>query len=89
MMHPSRRITIARDDLSISEGRHVLARYRVRINPASPPSLDLIAYGPDEGTALAIYRLDGDHLTICSDPNVRPTTFDVKQHGRVMVLRRR
>jgi uncharacterized protein (TIGR03067 family) len=90
MMRPSTRVTIARDELSISTGRRAQARYRVRINSAtSPPSLDLIANGLDEEPALAIYRLDGDRLTICSDPSERPTTFDVKQRGRVMVLRRR
>lgn len=37
-------------------------------------------------TVLGIYRLDGDHLKLCTDPTVRPTTFDTQGKRRDTVL---
>lgn len=88
-MSPQTRVLIERDVMSVLSGGRMCRRYVVRINPGSPPSLDLIENGGGEDSLLAIYRLDGDHLIICYDPDERPTSFDVKQRCRVMVLRRR
>ena len=37
-------------------------------------------------TVLGIYSLDGDNLKICTDPSVRPTTFQTKGKRRDTVL---
>jgi uncharacterized protein (TIGR03067 family) len=37
-------------------------------------------------SVLGIHRLDGDILMLCTDPTVRPTTFETKGKPRETVL---
>ena len=59
----------------------------------TPKEIDLTALdGQEKGTtAAAIYKLDGDRLTIClpyfaKDPSVRPTEFKADKGGDFMLL---
>jgi uncharacterized protein (TIGR03067 family) len=54
----------------IDRSNHVVDSGRYLVNAAaSPPTMDIVGRdGPNAGrTMLAIYQLDGDHLTVCYD----------------------
>lgn len=69
--------------------------FLLRIIPGGdPPQVDLTRSDSKAGKPdiLAIYKLDGDRLSICgSDRNIRPKTFETKKKTGVglLVLRRR
>lgn len=58
------------------------------LNPsAAPRAIDFEFKGNDGGNRiiLAIYRVDGDELTICSSPGERPTGLEVREGGRGVI----
>ena len=65
----------------------------LKIDPAkTPPTIEANHLsGPLKGkTGLAIYKLEGDRLTVCFSYTKRPTAFDTKQgYDRVLVVYQR
>ena len=70
-------------------------RYSFKLDPTkTPATIDMTVTEAGNAkdneqvgkTLHGIYALDGDNLKLCTDPNVRPTTFDTKGKGRDTVL---
>ncbi len=72
---------------------HLRPRRRYRINPnAEPPTIDIVSSDDNSTWMPGIYRLEGDTLTICYEPETgqRPTTFTGESGigGSLLILRR-
>ena len=78
------------DVVLVREGEKLLQAGQVRINPAkSPPTIDVVVKKGEheDNTMLGIYKLDGDTLKVCFDPEgeSRPKKFETKKDTGVFV----
>jgi uncharacterized protein (TIGR03067 family) len=89
---PGARFVVDGAALRLKVGDKTLQELRLTLDPSQEPAaVDLTAAsGPTRGkTALGIYRLEGERLTLCwplADDSRRPTTFRGKGDKDVAVL---
>lgn len=80
---------IFKDGKFTKKGKNTDAEGTYKLDPAAKPkTLDVTPEGKDQVVA-AIYKLDGDKMTICTVPNpggARPTEFNSKEGSGVMLL---
>jgi uncharacterized protein (TIGR03067 family) len=65
------------------------ATYTLKVFPDANPKASELSYtsGPMKGQkAYAIYKLDGDQLTVCRSPSKRPTEFSTKPNSDRAIL---
>jgi uncharacterized protein (TIGR03067 family) len=72
-------VTFEGDKYTVKNGDAVLQAATLKLDPSkSPKAFDVtVAEGPNKGTILGIYEIDGDTLKVCFDPEgkKRPTEF--------------
>jgi uncharacterized protein (TIGR03067 family) len=89
-------LTIAKDTYTLALPSEQHSGRLESDQSTKPKAMDFIAAGPAERSALAIYSIDGDTLTICmkssaddQDEGARPTEFTSKRGVTLLVLKRR